>query len=121
MAVKDSTAAIGTIEGYGIVPLHCHSEQAMFLNGVLSVMHNEVGLPFPCPAVSCTSNNYYFTHPPTNTVHGPLPEATFLLHMPDFYHDLGHLLLERFDYGKKSQIVLSGAASAVEAIDARYL
>ena len=93
----------------------------MFLNDVLTAMHNEVDLPFPCPAVSCTSNNYYFIHLPTNTVHVPLSESAFLLHMPDFYHELGHLLLERSDYGEKSQIVLSGVASAVEAIDARYL
>lgn len=94
-AVKHCTRAISGIEGFGMPPLHCRSEQAMFLNDVLSAMHAEAGLPFPCPAASCTSNDYYFTHPSTNTVHAPFLEAEFLLHMPDFYHELGHLLLAR--------------------------
>ena len=120
VTVKHCTKAINAVEGYGMPPLHCQSEQAVFLNGVLTTMHGEVGLPFPCPAVSCTSSNHYFTHPATNTVHVPLSEASFLLHMPDFYHELGHLLLEHSDYAEKSQIVLSCMASAVEAIDAWY-
>lgn len=119
-AVKRCARVVGDIEGYGMPPLHCRSEQAIFLNDVVYAMHNEVGLPFPCPAVSCTSNEYYFTHPVTNTVYVPLSEAAFLLHMPDFYHELGHLLLAH-SYETEWIPILAGMADAVEAIDDYYL
>ena len=93
-ATKRRTGAIGEIEGYGIPPLHCHSRQAVFLNDVLPAMHGGAGLPFPCPAASCTSSEYYLTHPPAGTVHAPSSEAAFLPHMPDFYRELGHPLLD---------------------------
>ena len=50
--LKDCTRVMGAIEGYGMPPLHCQSDQAVFLNDILSAMHGEVGLPFPCPAAS---------------------------------------------------------------------
>lgn len=67
--VKRCVGAIGEVEGYGLPPLHCQSEQAVFLNDVLSALHHETGLRFHCPAASCMSNEYYFTHLPTNTVY----------------------------------------------------
>ena len=121
MIVKHSSREIGTVEAYGLPPLHCRSKQAEFLNDVLSSMHSELGLPFPCPAVSCMSNEYYFSHHPTNTVYAPLSEAAFLLHMPDFYHELGHLLLDHSGHDVKSRHAMAGAASAIEAIDEWYL
>ena len=117
MTIKHNARTMSAIEGYGMPPLHCQSEQAVFLNDVLAMMHRETGLPFPCPAASCTSSEYYFTHLPTNAVHVPLSEAAFLLHMPDFYHELGHLLLDHSNYGEKSRIILDGVASATKAID----
>lgn len=118
--VKHCAREIGTVEGYGMPPLHCQSEQAVFLNGVLSTIHSEVGLPFPCPAVSCTSNDYYFSYYLTNTVYVPLSEATFLLHVPDFYHELGHLLLSHPSREEKSRLSLAGAANAVGVVDDWY-
>ena len=118
--LKRCTRVIAAVEGYGMPPLHCQSEQAMFLNDVLSTMHGEVGLPFPCPAASCTSGDYYFTHLATNTVHAPLSEAAFLLHMPDFYHELGHLLFHHVDWGAGCKPILDGMGGALGAIDGWY-
>ena len=118
--LKHCTRAIGEVEGYGMPPLHCQSGQAVFLNDVLSAMHREVGLPFPCPAVSCMSSEYYFVHPPTNTAHVPLSEAAFLLHMPDFYRELGHLLLDGSDRGAEYGPILDGVGGAVGAINEWY-
>ena len=118
--LKSCTQVIRAVEWYGMPPLHCQSDQAVFLNDVLSAMHGEVGLPFPCPAASCTSGEYYFAHPATNTVHAPLSEAAFLLHIPDFYHELGHLLLDRLDRGTKYGPILDGMAGSSEVIDAWY-
>ena len=118
--VKRCVRAIGEVEGYGLPPLHCQSEQAVFLKDVLSAMHHETGLRFRCPAVSCTSNDYYFTHLPTNTVYVPLSEATFLLHMPDFYHELGHVLLDHADHKSEYGPIKAGLASAVGATNGYY-
>lgn len=124
-AVKRCARTIGEIEGYGMPPLHCQSEQAVFLNDVLSTMHREVGLSFRCPAVSCTSNDYYFSHLPTNTVYVPLSEAEFLLHMPDFYHELGHTLLGHLqqghpDHEQEYGSIRVGLASTIDAIGRHY-
>ena len=102
-------------------PLHCQSKQAVFLNGIVSTMHPEVGLPFPRPAVSCTSSEYYFAQYPTNTIYSPLSEAAFLLHVPDFYHELGHLLLVHPSHEAKSRLALAGTDDAVKAVDRWYL
>ena len=118
--LKHTGIVIDAIEAYGMPPLHCQSEQAVFLNDVLSRIHSETGLPFPCPAVSCTSSEYYFSHQPTNTVHAPLSEAAFLLHMPDFYHELGHLLLDHSGHDAKFKHSLAGVASAAGHIDHWY-
>ena len=121
MIIKQKSREFGMIEGFGMPPLHCQSKQVVFLNSVLSKMHSEMRLPFPCPAVSCTSNDYYFSHQFTNTIHVPLSEAAFLLHMPDFYHELGHLLLTHPSHEVESQLALEGAAGAVEVINHWYL
>lgn len=117
--VKHCTRIISDVEGYGMPPLHCQSRQAVFLNEVMSAMHAEVGLPFPCPAVSCMSNEYYFTHQLTNTVYAPLLEAEFLLHMPDFYHELGHLLFVRSGE-EELRPILDCMAGAIESVDDYY-
>ena len=118
--IKRGASKIGAVEAYGMPPLHCQSEQSVFLNDVLTAIHSRIGLPFPCPAVSCTSSEYYFSHLPTNTVYVPLSEAAFLLHMPDFYHELGHLLLSRPTRDAKSRLALAGVADAIGAIDKWY-
>ena len=120
MAIKHSAREVRVIEAYGMPPLHCQSEQAVLLNDILFAIHSEIGLPFPCPAVSCTSSDYYFSHYTTNTVYVPLAEAAFLLHMPDFYHELGHLLLTHPAREVRSQLALGGAADAIEVIDKWY-
>ena len=87
--LKICASKVGAIEGYGIPPPHCQSEAGRFLNHVLFMMHREAGLQFPCPAVSWTSNEHYSAHVYTNTIFVPMSEAEFLLHMPNFYHEIG--------------------------------
>lgn len=117
--MKQCTRAISGIEGYGMPPLHCYSDQSVFLNDVLSAMHAETCLPFPCPAVSCTSNEYYFTHSTTNTVYAPFSETEFLLHMPDFYHELGHLLFH-YSHEEEWQPILDCTRSTNKVIGDYY-
>ena len=84
---------ISEVESYGIPPLYYQTEELGLLNDILFRIHSEIKLPFPHPAVCCTSNKYYFAHPATNTIYVPLGESEFLLHMPDLYHELGHYVL----------------------------
>ena len=117
VAIKYSTMVIVSIEGYGMPPLHCQSKQAVFLNGVVSMIHSEVGLTFPRPAVSCTSSEYYFAQDTTNTIHSPPSESPLLLHMTDFHHEMGRLLLDHPSHEAKSRLALAGTDNAVKAVD----
>ena len=117
--IKICDRNIGAVERYGMPPLHCQSKESRLLNQILFLMHREVGLEFPCPAVSCTSNEHYFTHVQTNTVFVPLSEAEFLLHMPDFYHELGHHF---YSYAVSTNLlpIVEGIGRATSAIDDYY-
>lgn len=119
-SIKYCSMAIAAVEGYGLPPLHCQSKEAVFLNDVLSAMHHEAGLSYRRPAVSCTSSEYYFSHLSTNTVYVPLSEAAFLLHMPDFYHELGHILFDSLDYGAEYEPIKTGVTNTTRAINAYY-
>ena len=116
----ECTRVMGAIEGHGMPSLHCQSDQAVLLNDARSAVHGEAGLPFPCPAASCTSGGYCFAHLATNTVHAPLSEASFLLHMPDFYHELGHLLLHHVNQRVGCEPILDGMGGALGAVDGWY-
>ena len=118
--LKMCTRAIAAVEGCGLPPLHCQSEQAVFLSDALSAMHGEAGLPLPCPAASCTSGGYYFVHLAASTVHVPPSEAAFLPHMPDFCHELGHLLFHHVDRGAECRPILDGMGGALGAIGGWY-
>ena len=112
---------MGEIEGYDIPALHCQSDQAVLPSDILSAMHRETGLSPPCPAVACTPNNYHLAHPLTSTIRVPLLEAEFLLHLPDFYHELGHLLHEGLDHDVRYGPIREGVADAIRAVDRHYL
>ena len=118
--VRDCARAMAEIEGYAIPTLHCQSEQAVFLNDILSAMHCETGLLPPRPAAAPTSHEHYFTHLPTWTIQVPLSEAGFLLHLPDFYHELGHMLYDKLDLGARYRPIMDGAADAFKAVDRHY-
>ena len=118
--VRDSARVMAEIEWYAIPTLRCQSDQTVFLNDVLSAMHCETGLLPPRPAAASTSHEYYFTHLPTWTIQVPLSEAGFLLHLPDFYHELGHMLYYRQNRDARYRPIMDGAADAARAVDRHY-
>ena len=85
---------ISLLEYYGIPPLYLQTPDIGFLNKLMFKIHQEIKLPFPPPTVSCTSGEYYYSHPFTNVIFVPLAEPEFLLHMPDLYHEVGHHVIE---------------------------
>lgn len=51
--------------------------------------------PYPSPIVSSHSEGYFYTRPTINIIWIPLCEDCFLLAIPDFVHELGHLFYDR--------------------------
>lgn len=80
------------IERDGVAVLQHLSPDDIFLNRLLAKMCEEVSYPLLVPTVIQTSRNYFFVSRSYNLIHVPLLESSFLLHLPDLYHELGHLL-----------------------------
>ncbi|MGI0086900.1 MAG: hypothetical protein ACREBI_02920 [Nitrosotalea sp.] len=90
--VRGSVRVISDVETYGIAALEYQTRESAFLNKVLFKIHQEIKLPLSCPSVCCISTNYYFSVPFANVIFVPLLESDFLLHLPDLYHEIGHLV-----------------------------
>lgn len=89
---RGATRQISTIETYGIAALEYQTPESAFLNKLLFKIHQEINFPLPSPVICCISTNYYFTVPFANVIFVPLLETEFLLHLPDLYHEIGHLV-----------------------------
>jgi len=55
----------------------------------------EIEYPFPTPIVSTSSSEYYVSYPDFNLIRGPVLEEYSLLGLPDLFHELGHILVNR--------------------------
>ena len=89
---RSATRQISTIETYGIAALEYQTPESAFLNKLLFKIHQEINFPLTSPVICCISTNYYFTVPFANVIFVPLLETEFLLHLPDLYHEIGHLV-----------------------------
>lgn len=87
-AVED----ISTVEATGITALCRVHPDDVFLNKIVFQIHQEIKFPLLPPAVTCISQNYFGIRPSLGLMSVPLAESDFLLHLPDIYHELGHLL-----------------------------
>lgn len=56
---------------------------------------DEIKYPFPTPIVSTSSSEYYVSYPDFNLIRGPVLEEYSLLGLPDLFHELGHILVNR--------------------------
>lgn len=112
---------LSTVEYYGIPALYYQTPEVGFLNKLMYKIYQEVRLPFPNPCVCCTSNEYYYSFPPTNTVFLPLAEAEFLLHIPDMYHELGHYVITNMEDELRLKDVRDSFSSAVSKINDHYI
>ena len=120
-AVKRCTRAMGEIEGYAIP-----ARTASLISPCSSTMsypqctaRRACRRPAPrWPACRTTTILRTFLHGPYTS---PLSEAGFLLHMPDFYHELGHLLHESLNRDARYGPIRDGVANAIGAVDRYYL
>jgi hypothetical protein len=92
--IRICTRDIALVEYYGIPALRYQTEEIGFLNKLMFKIHEEMRLPLPPPAVCCIATEHYFLNLFTNVVFAPLSESEFMLHLPDFYHEVGHYVLE---------------------------
>ena len=64
------------------------------MSALLREIAREITYPSTVPVVATLSQRYYCIYPDLNLLLVPLGERSFLLHLPDLYHELGHPLLE---------------------------
>ncbi|MEW6001196.1 MAG: hypothetical protein AB1638_00885 [Nitrospirota bacterium] len=57
----------------------------------------EINYPLPPPLIACFSNQYYWTKPDFNLICSSTLESDFLLGLPDLCHELGHILLYKYE------------------------
>jgi hypothetical protein len=81
------------IENTAVAALTRRGENDLFLCKLVEKISSEINYPLLYPIVSSLSQTYFHIYPFLNLLFVPLAEASFLLHLPDLYHELGHPLV----------------------------
>lgn len=68
-------------------------KQDLWLNRLVEEIRREIAYPLLPPVASSLSREYFCVYPGLGLLCVPLVEVYFLLHLPDLYHELAHLLL----------------------------
>jgi hypothetical protein len=86
------------IETVCIAALQRSAPSDIDLNRLVERIRCEIAYPLLPPVVTPLSQTYFQIYPEYNLLRVPLVEGSFLLHLPDIYHELGHPpLVERHD------------------------
>lgn len=90
---------LDTLETVAVVALNrADLQEDIWLNRLVEKITAEIAFPLLPPVVTSLSSAYFHVYPGLGLLRIPLVEGHFLLHLPDLYHELGHLLLvERND------------------------
>lgn len=81
------------LEQFGLSALERRIEGDTHLNRIVNEVRREISFPLLPPVVVPLSQGYFHIYPPLNLLLVPPLEGQFLLHLPDLYHELAHLLL----------------------------
>jgi hypothetical protein len=81
------------LETIAIAALDRAREDDHQLNELLHRITREIEYPLVTPVVTTLSSEYFHIYPGFNLLAVPLSEGSFLLHLPDLYHELAHPLL----------------------------
>ena len=79
-------------EGIGEFALSRISPYDGFLSRLIARICSEIAFPLPSPTASHISQDYFHIYPGFRLLCVPLLESLILLHLPDLYHELCHLL-----------------------------
>lgn len=86
-------ADLALLETTAIAALvRCHRDD-IALSSLVFRIHQEINYPLPPPTVTCLSRDYFSINTSLGLVEVPLAESDFLLHLPDLYHEIAHLLI----------------------------
>jgi hypothetical protein len=95
---KRAVAELDRIELRGFAALHRAHEDDHQLNRLLFRICKEIEFPALPPTVTTLSKGYFYIDPGLNLLFIPPVEGSFLLHLPDLYHELCHPLLTHKDH-----------------------
>lgn len=86
------------IESTCVTALARHDTYDRFLCHLVDQIAREISYPLLTPTVTSLSQHYFHIYPFLNLLFVPLGEGSFLLHLPDLYHELGHpLVTDRYN------------------------
>jgi hypothetical protein len=83
---------LSQLEASGIAALNRVHSDDVFMNKLVFQIHKEINFPLSPPTVTCLSKDYFSINPTLRLLEVPLAESEFLLHLPDLYHEIAHLL-----------------------------
>ena len=84
---------ISLLENTCVAALTRNNADDSFLTRLVDYITREISYPLLPPIVTSLSQNYFHIYPFLNLLFVPLGEGSFLLHLPDLYHELGHPLI----------------------------
>lgn len=95
---KRAIADLDHIETTAIAVLSRAHEDDHHANRLLYRICQEIGYPLVTPTVTTLSTGYFYIDTKLHLMFIPPAEGSFLLHLPDLYHELGHPLLTHQDH-----------------------
>jgi hypothetical protein len=95
---KRAVADLDHIETRAIAVLNRAQADDHHVNRLLYKICQEIGYPLVTPTVTTLSTGYFYIDTKLNLMFIPPAEGSFLLHLPDLYHELGHPLLTHQDH-----------------------
>ncbi|NEQ53932.1 MAG: hypothetical protein F6K11_28015 [Leptolyngbya sp. SIO3F4] len=98
--LKDSISQLDYLENWPVAALNRQNPDDASLNSMIIKICREIQFPLTPPVASCMSQQYYFIIPKCNLMCVPLLESDFLLHIPDVYHEFGHLVIDTINNPK---------------------
>jgi hypothetical protein len=84
---------LSQLETSAITALNRVHDDDIFPNKLVFQIHKEINFPLSPPTVTCLSREYFSINPALHLLEVPLAESEFLLHLPDLYHEIAHLLI----------------------------
>jgi hypothetical protein len=95
---KRAVREIDRVEMIGIPALERSKDSDRHLNRYIERIRKEIVYPLLPPVVTPLSQSYFQTFVDFSLMRVPFGEGSFLLHLPDMYHELAHpLLLTKFE------------------------
>lgn len=95
---KRAIADLDHIETTAIAVLNRAHSDDHHANRLLYKICQEIRHPCVTPTVTTLSSGYFYIDTKLNLMFIPPAEGSFLLHLPDLYHELGHPLLTHRDH-----------------------